>query len=300
MKIKSWQPYLWSVLYVLLLYSFFTSFNIITINLVMVPAIVLFMKLDARRFVFFYAAVMAVLLIIDVNAGLVLMIVALFFLPPVIAMGYYYKKRNARTAVIAGILALLAEFLLMLAISYAIGGNPISSLESYVDDMILTLPPVARELIPSNFTTLIVKIIPLFMVSFAVYYIIISHAITRWIMRRSNETLPALPPLRNWKLPRSMVWYLLIAVVLEFTVDPGADTTMSMIAVNLAPLLTAAFAVQAVSLFAYIGHIKGWGRALPIVSVIVMILISPAIYLFCLVGLLDVVFPLREKIAKKS
>lgn len=300
MRKRSWQPLLWSALYVLLLLSFLTPFNIITINLVMVPAIVLFMKLDGRRFAFAYAAIMAVLLLIAGNVGLVLLTVAVFFLPPVALMGYFYKKRAARTAIIAGILAILGELIAVLAISYMFGGNPISQFEAYIEDTVSLLPQVAREMLPENFAAAVVKMIPLFMFSFAVYYIILSHAIARLVQRRSNEPLPGLPPLRSWKLPKSMVWYFLIAVVLDYVINTNADTTIAMIVVNLFPLLTVAFAVQAVSFCAYIAHVKKWGRALPIAAVVLMVIVTPALYLFSLLGLLDVVFPLRERIAGKS
>ena len=66
-----------------------------------------------------------------------------------------------------------------------------------------------------------------------------------------------------------------------------------MILWNLIPLLTFAFAVQAISFLFYVVHVKNWNRALPLIG-IALAFVMPGIV--SLLGVFDVAFDLRRRL----
>lgn len=295
----------WCAIYVLLLLSFLSPLTGITISFMMVPALVLFMTLDVKRFTVAYVAVMLVAYIVTGTAGLIVIMISLFFLPPVIVMGQLYKRKwAARGAILSGAITLLAEMLLILLLATAFGANPIGAYRNMLGEMIVSMHQVFDAILPKDsqdiLVRMMVQMIPMFMIVSSIYFAFVTHAVTRWRLKSMGVHLPGLPPLREWKLPKSMAIYYAIAIALDFFIDIRNDSTLVMIVLNMYPLLTLAFAIQSLSFFAFVSYQKGWGKWLPIVAVVLMIFLNPLVTLFGLIGLLDVIFPIRSRFTRKS
>jgi uncharacterized protein YybS (DUF2232 family) len=302
------KAFLWSVIYIFLLLSLFTPFNFITINLMMVPVLILYMKLDIRRFILIYISCLFVLFLITFGYGIAFVGLSLFFLPPVIVMGRLYKKGSSALAAIAfGTLAMLAELVSFLFVSYAAGINPIKKFELLYQESVKSLPEALRNSVPPEYMDMAIHyftlMLPLFMVSFSLYYVIITHIIARWRLRKMGEAVPALPSIREWMMPKSIAWYYVILSILQFFVDFKVDSILLMVLFNLLPFVTIALVLQAVAFLFFVTHAKRWSKALPIIVVVLLILLAPfgpsILYLFSLLGLLDIMFSLRQRIATK-
>lgn len=109
--------------------------------------------------------------------------------------------------------------------------------------------------------------------------------------------LPSFPPIRDWKMPRSFVWYYLIALFADMLVPKETGSFMATAIVNLVPLFMVAFAVQGISFLFFLGYIKRkmW---IPWTGVAVVIFISPLFSAFSLLGVFDTAFPIRDRFRK--
>lgn len=306
-KRSKWLPVIWMVIYLIVLFSIVTPLNFITINLIMIPVLALYMYLDVKRFALAYAVSLGIFYLLTGGLGLVILFISLFFLPPVILMGHFYKKKAlARTAILAGTLTLMGELLLGLVIGRLFGFDPVAQFGATIRDYLGALPSnVTQQLnmdLVDSMIRYITQMIPFFIVAFSVFYVIVTHGLGRWFINRGGreDLVPALPPVRTWKLPKSLVWYFLIVMILDFTIPANPDSFLVMIVINLFPLLNLAFVVQAISFLLYFVHVKRKGKAWPALAIVLMIVVPTTQYIFSLLGLFDVMFPLREKLADKS
>ncbi|TDF94370.1 DUF2232 domain-containing protein [Paenibacillus piri] len=297
----------WSLLTAVLLLSVLSPLNIITFNILMVPVLVQYTRLETKRFLSFYGISLAIVyvltsLLISGWGGAVLVAISLFFLPPVIQMGNLYKKRAAaRTVLTVGTVTLLIEMLLSILVAYMFGFNLIAKMKTFMLEIMDTWPAQLKGMLvvePDALVQLMSKMLPLYMIGSSLFIIVITHWLARKLLNRSGESIPAFKPIREWMLPRSFVWYYVIALFMEFFVrDP--NSILYSLLLNLLPLLTAVFAIQAIAFLFYVAHTKNWSRALPVAGIIILLIFPPAYFMFSLLGVFDVAFPIRERMTRK-
>ncbi|WP_010279134.1 DUF2232 domain-containing protein [Paenibacillus senegalensis] len=304
-KSSLWSIIGWVGIYVLLMLSIITPLNIVAIHLILVPVLVLFMKLEWKWFIPAYLIALAILYALLGDLGLILVMISLFFLPPVLVMGYGYKQRKPpQWSIMAGTFTMMAVLIVFLIIARIIGYDLVQDLKDVVLSNIEMLPAAVQEQVNTGqidqLVFLLSQMIPFFIVAFSVYYIVITHWLSRKLANTRQEVIPALPPVRNWRLPRALVWYYIICILLDLFVpnEPGAFLTMVLL--NLFPLLTWAFIVQAVSFVSFYVHLRKKSKALPVLLVIVVIFLPPTQYIASLIGLFDVMFPLRQRMSNNN
>lgn len=292
----------WCIINALMLLSFITPLIMITVNFVLVPTLVLFTKLEWKKATLFYAISLAAVGAVSGYLGLFPVMISLFFLAPSIVMGIMYRKKAvARSAIVAGTVTLLSEMLLGLLISYAAGFRPMERVREFLESSVDSLPEVLRNSVNQAALNLAIhyflQIIPLLLITAAVFYTFIGHGVGRWILRRNNVLVPGLKPVRDWMLPRSMALYLVIVTVLDMFISIESNSFLSMVVWNLLPILSMAFTVQAIGFFFYFAHAKKWNVALPVISIVILVVLPFLVYLYCVIGLLDVLTPMRKRIA---
>lgn len=302
---RSWPYIVWSIVYVLLLLSLLTPALLLTMSFLMVPVLVLYVKLDAKRFTLYYVLSLAAVYALTAGIGPMLVSISLFFLPPVIVMGNLYKKKApAKTALTAGTVTLLAETLLTLLIGYALGFDPISKFHSFMTDYVRTLPSAFMGMMQvdtEQYVNMLIQVIPLDLILFSYYYAVVNHAVARRFLNRMGEGLPGMKPLREWRLPKSFVWLYVGAFVLDLVLPAGGRSMMSTLLMNLLPLLLLAFTLQALSFLFFIAHEQHRIRALPIAAIVILVLMFPLlIFVYSLLGVLDAALPLRERFRKNG
>ncbi|UUZ82536.1 YybS family protein [Paenibacillus sp. P26] len=242
--------------------------NLITASLLMVPVLVLYVRLGTQRFLIHYIVCLAVVYLIGSFLlagwlGVLLVSVSLFFLPPVIQMGNLYKKRApARTVLTVGTITLLGESLLSLIVSYLLGLNPVGKMKQFMVESVHTLPSQLQGMMELDLDTLVqlmVQMLPLYMIGFSLFYVVVSHWLARRALVRSGESIPAFKPVKDWMLPKSFVWFYLLAALLELFIRDTSSVVFSAL-LNLLPLLTAAFAIQAIAFLFYVAHANRWNK----------------------------------------
>ncbi|WP_268239828.1 DUF2232 domain-containing protein [Paenibacillus hunanensis] len=301
-----WTSIAWSAAYLLLLLSLITSVRVIGMLFLIVPIVVLYSTLTLRQFIMHMIPVWLIALIFAGQAGLFLPILGLFFMIPGIVMGRMYKKFTPALRIIfAGGLTALVELLVLLLIATAVFHF---SLGQYVRDVIeIAITPLramadvntdlSDVLTPeyiiglSNYT---LTLIPSGLIIASFTMAIITHAISRPLLESMGYSVPRLKPARDWRLPRSLIWYYLIAVFLEIIARANITGVLAAIVLNFMPLVHLAFTIQTIGFVFFWASHRKWGSFLPFVLSIVVVLIPP----LRIIGILDLAFPLREYITR--
>lgn len=292
---------MWLVAHVALLLSIFSPFAIITIWFMMIPIVILFTQLTAPRFVVFYGVSQLVLIVLFNGLGLLGVLFSLFLLPTAVVMGYLYKKNSsAKKVLTTSSLIMLSQLILTLLVITLSGVNVFGGLQEMLTESMTMLPETMKQMMTEDMLEQVIftiqQMLPFYFICFSVISVAVTHTITRKIMNRTETKIAGLPPIRDWKLPKSLVWYFIISMFLDFFMRFPPEHMITMILRNIIPLLTLAFTVQAVAFLFFMSHTKKWNKTLPIFSIIVVIIFPFVQLLFSILGIIDVAFPLRERI----
>ena len=103
-------------------------------------------------------------------------------------------------------------------------------------------------------------------------------------------------PVRNIQLPKSLLWYYLLTMVISLFVTVDADHFLFMAILNIMFCLQLFMLLQGISLIFYFSHVKKWHKAVP-VTIVVLSFIMPLLPPFIrILGIMDLGFNLRDKI----
>lgn len=295
--------YLWSFAYLLVLLSFITPVMVLTVSFTLVPMLYLYVKLGWKRFAIHALVIHLIVFLLVWKFAVIIFAVSAFFMIPTIVMGNLYRRgAGARTVVTAGIVTMIAELLLALLISTTMGFDLNETMKNSVHDTLDLMPESLRDQISNSMVDdlidIAIQMIPLYMIGAAFYFVSIGHTLSRRLLNATGERILSMPPVREWRLPKSLVWYYLIAIVLELFVNLKSNSLLTSVMINMYPLLMVAFSIQAIGLMFYIAYVKRWNLALPIVSIVLLVFIPPLMNLLSIVGVFDVAFPIRERLNK--
>jgi len=295
------MPAVWSGIYFLLLFSLFTPLNLITICFLMIPPAVLYVLAGRRLFALYAAAPLAVMAALSGDAGWFLVLLALGFLLPAAVMGeLYVRSRPARQAVAGGAAALVGEMVLILMALTVNGVQVGREIRQYFRTGYETLPEALKAAVPPETLELsaatAVQMIPFFMIVTGLFYALLTHLVAGGLLRAMGVQVPKLKPIREWMLPRPLVWFYLIAILMDLFMNKNAATIWTALLVNALPLLMLLFGVQAVSFASYYVHVKRRLRAFPFITAILFPVLPQIV---SLLGVFDVAFPLRGAMNKR-
>ncbi len=294
------KPVLWSGFALLLLMMLAVpGLNLFAILLMMVPYVVLYSTLPR---VSFLLHLVPVWLIAGFLIGPGVLIIGLFFLVPSIVMGHLYTKGETAGKVIRNVsIVILAQLMLeLLLFELVLNLSLIDQIKTTIRVMVddLLAQGLMMPIWDANATELLIRTVinsvPLTFIVISFIYAVVTHYIARRIVARSGIEVPAFTPAREWRLPKVLVVYYLIAYVLDMFMSRSSDSFMSVALMNLVPLLGYVFAIQAVGFFFFIAHNRGWNKVVPVLIAIPVLLIPP----LSLIGVLDTALPIRKSFMK--
>ncbi|QYR21726.1 YybS family protein [Paenibacillus sp. sptzw28] len=291
---------LWSAAALLLLLSIAVPvLNALVAAVLMVPTVILYTTLPRRSFILHilvvYAAAFAVM-------GPAVLIVGLFFLVPSIIMGHLYRKQvPARKVLTVTVVTLLAELLLELILfDLLLDFSLLREIRTLFMDTVNELSK--QGLMPAGWTAeltdtyiqTVIHSIPMAIITVSFLFAVITHAIVRPILWSSGISVPGLQQAKDWKLPRIFVFYYLIALLADMATPDTGDSFMTVMLLNLVPLMRIAFSIQAMGLFFFIAHERRWHKAVPLLLSAIVVIFPP----LSLIGVLDAGFPIRKAFKK--
>lgn len=300
MKLR-WTSVAWSVVYLLLLLSLATPLTVVSAFFLIVPGVLLYATLSTRSFILH---ILPVWVIAVWAFGPVILLQAVYFLVPSIVMGHLYRKRvSALRTVMSGAGAIILEFLLILLISTVFFNF---NLASTVEDIINTIAApllsegvIGSEEMSQQFSSMTVQMIPFTMIVCSLTIAMLAHAVVRPTLTSMGQAVPKLPPIRDWRLPRSLVLYYLIGLLIQlFGGVATQEGFLGTILLNLMPLLQFFFMIQTVGFFFFVAYHRKWNPVIPILLVVPVILIP--IFPLWIIGVMDIAFPLRERITRSG
>jgi uncharacterized protein YybS (DUF2232 family) len=302
---QSIQSLIWTAVYIILLLSIITPFLPITICLLMIPVMALAVRETPLRLALHVIPAIAIAYLLAGSLSPVVLIIGLFFLPAGIVMGSLHQKhKSARIAITGGAVTLLAEMLLIMVITSLSGFDLTAAIREMSQTYLDTIEPLIQGVIPPEaetaFIDMMIAMIPTLMIMLAVFWAFVTHGLGRVLLSATGTEISRLKPLREWMLPKSFVWIFLIVLLFNMFADPTSKSVIVTMAMNLYPLILFAFAVQALSFFFYITYVNKKSRALPIISILALIFLPPAVFIYSFIGLFDVTFGLRERFRKNK
>lgn len=234
------------------------------------------------------------------TGGLPALYTGAFFLVPAAVMALFYRRgANARTAVVACFLTVLAVLLLQLALVQAVFRfDPSAGIREYLERTAAQLGSGDPAMLPGNWEDAAreiaegtVAMLPALLLFAAFALTVVNQYLGRRILAWAGMSVPGLPPIRTWRLPRHLVFiYLIVLFAGLFPLEGFLGGAVN----NLLPLLRLAFTVQAVGFLFFVADARRWPRVVPVLLSAPVLLFPP----FYLVGLLDTAFPLRKYFVK--
>lgn len=301
-KIK-WESILIFLALVLCYLSLLTPFALITIFLLIAPIIILFVRSSIVMFFVLYGLANLILFIIFGTPGLMLVLFSMFLMIPSLAMGIAFKKSLPASRVISrGTISLIAITLAVLVIIYQNGFDIFEDFKHYLTNYFDTLPDQLKVIVTNNqrevFVDLFMVLIPFYIIGFSLLYVYINYIVSRVILNRLGERTEGLLAFHKWRLPKLIVFLYFITLGVNFFFIKEYDSYWSMIFVNLLPLLSIAIIIQAYSFIFFMIDIKKRSKWLAYSSII-LLLLTPFTIIIIILGLLDILIPIRERVIKK-
>ncbi|MFS1510960.1 DUF2232 domain-containing protein [Chengkuizengella sp. SCS-71B] len=285
----SWKSFLWSIAYILILLSLFTPLSIITFSIMLVPALILAVTLNRKTLVIQYIISILICSFIFPSLSIGIVLLSLFTLIPSIIMSTFYKKESASVTLLIGIITMLVLFVSALFAGSLMELNISTAMEELVNEVMSQYPELNQ--VATEQTLMMLKyMLPFYLIMSSLFIVVVSHWLSRVILEKMDIQIPKMKPIKDWKLPKSLIWYYLGALFLQLFMNPEEGSYTMLITVNLIPLLTFIFSIQAISFLFYVADIKKW-RFLPIIGVILFPFL-PLVYSF--LGMLDIAFDIRK------
>lgn len=296
----SFKSVIWSVVFLLLLLSLITPLSVLTVFFMLVPGVILYAYLSVKSFALHLIPVAIILFMIE---PLYLIFLVVFTVPAIVMGNAIKKGKSALYTFLVGTGAILAEYLLMLLIGSVLFQF---NLYEYIENMVklATEPLTASDGLVNGFvwtpemTEDVARrtqlLIPFALVVTALVMSLITHLIARPILNVMGVSVANFPPAREWRMPRALIWYYFLALIFTLMSSENDGSYWSMIAANLSPLINLGFMIQAIGFFFFLSHAKKWNPVIPYLLAAAVFFIGP----LRIIGVIDLVFPLREAITK--
>ncbi|GIN86723.1 membrane protein [Heyndrickxia sporothermodurans] len=152
------------------------------------------------------------------------------------------------------------------------------------------------NMLVNSLTTLLPSL--LLITSFLVVWILLS--INLPIAKRFQIEVPKWGSFRDLQIPKSVLWYYLITVVLTIILKPVQGTFENTALSNLNFIFQLLILLQGFSFLYFFSHEKKWPKAIPILLIIFSFLLLPLQYIIRILGIMDLGFNLRQMINRKS
>lgn len=226
-----------------------------------------------------------------------------------LVMGLFYRRKQVIGAIIGGSIAYTVGFIIFYIGSiYLLEIDIVKDFFQLLKDSMEQSKAMVSEINPNldvekqfkafeEALALIITLLPSCFVMGGIIFALITHHISMPILKRLKFEMPIFY-FKDIKFPTSVIWYFLLVSILMMI--PGNQEGFYYTAiVNLYYILMFLLIIQGYSFLFYYANKKGLSKGIPVIILIVSFLIPIFLYLVRILGIIDLCFPLRDKITKK-
>ncbi|MDR6120847.1 uncharacterized protein YybS (DUF2232 family) [Bacillus sp. SLBN-46] len=120
------------------------------------------------------------------------------------------------------------------------------------------------------------------------------------VVKRFGVNVQPWGSFRNLSLPKSLLWYYLIALGAMLLFHPHEDTYLYSVLINAKYLLEILLTVQGLAFLFYIFHQRSVAKGLGVLVVILTLMIPIVRYIIMILGITDLGFDFRKQFEKKE
>ncbi|MGD7061650.1 YybS family protein [Bacillus altitudinis] len=225
-----------------------------------------------------------------------------------IGMGVFYSRRQPGQAIITGALIYLFSFLIYFVVSVQLFQVDILGVAKESIDQIMPMvestlkqsgasdQDIAKQL--KQFREMkdtALNSLPVALLIFVTLMSFVNHWFVRPLIKRFVPDMPALKKFKDMRLPKSMVWYYLLTLLLML-IQPEKGSFLSLVQTSAFQILFILVLIQGFSFIFYYCHEKNISKVVPIFAVVLTILYPPIGVIVRIIGIADIGFDLREKV----
>lgn len=291
-----------SIFIVILFLSVYTPIGFITIFALPIPYIFYTNKNGLRMGI----AMFFITMILAIIFTSVLGVIPTFIAGSIgIIMGWLYQRERALPAIVGGTITGIINFVIILIITKVVFGiNIVETMQNMSIDFIDSIEKVSNiagttpqtaEMFQLYRSTInqVGQIMPYIIIFSSFIIVFITHFMSR-LIKIPSFNIPSFP-IRDWSLPRNILIYFFISVIILMINPLNNIYTLHILAINLYPLLQVLLLIQGISFVFCISYYRKMGRAPSVLVVIASFL--PVISQFVIIlGMVDLGFNLRNKL----
>ncbi|MFB6466485.1 YybS family protein [Cytobacillus sp. Hz8] len=151
-----------------------------------------------------------------------------------------------------------------------------------------------------NAFSMLETLVPSIFVISSIVMVFIIELVNTPIAKRFGIKIKNWDPFRNIFLPRSIIWYYLLLLLLSIFLKPETGSFLYSALINIGFILQFLLLIQGLSFIYYFSYIKNFSKAVPVIVTITLFFIPIVLYIVRILGIIDLGFDLRKRLGKKD
>ncbi|QLI44000.1 YybS family protein [Bacillus pumilus] len=225
-----------------------------------------------------------------------------------LGMGVFYSRRQPGNAIITGALIYLFSFLISFIVSVQLFQVDIMGIaKESVEQMIPMLESVLKQSGASEqniakqlkqfreMQDAALSALPVALLIGVTLLAFVNHWFVQPLIKRFVKDMPVLKKFKDMRLPKSMVWYYLLTLLLML-IQTEKGSFLWLVQTSAFQILFILVLIQGFSFIFYYCHEKSISKAVPIFAIVLGVLYPPVGVIVRIIGIADIGFDLREKV----
>ncbi|WCL57590.1 YybS family protein [Bacillus safensis] len=228
-----------------------------------------------------------------------------------LSMGVFYSRRQPGNAIITGALIYLFSILISFVVSVQlfqidimnIANESIEQMMPMVESVLkqsgASEKDIAKQLKQfKEMQDMALSALPVALLILVTLMAFVNHWFVRPLLKRFVSDMPSLKKFKDMRLPKSMVWYYLLTLLLML-IQTEKGSFLWLVQTSAFQILFILVLIQGFSFLFYYCHEKNISKAVPIFAVVLTVFFPPIGVIVRIIGIADIGFDLREKVKNK-
>lgn len=228
-----------------------------------------------------------------------------------LGMGVFYSRRQPGNAIITGALLYLFSILISFVVSVQLFQIDIMNIaKESIEQMMPMVESVLKQSGASEkdiakqlkqfkeMQDTALSALPVALLILVTLMAFVNHWFVRPLLKRFVSDMPSLKKFKDMRLPKSMVWYYLLTLLLML-IQTEKGSFLWLVQTSAFQILFILVLIQGFSFLFYYCHEKNISKAVPIFAVVLTVFFPPVGVIVRIIGIADIGFDLREKVKNK-